>query len=61
MKVKVETCWNGGDNYSQRLTLPDGRRYSVRGDWTAEVKREARRILEVETGIPATSFRFDVH
>lgn len=61
MNVYVEACWNGGDSYSQRLTLPDGRRYSVRGDWTNATKREARRILEVETGKPAASFRFTVH
>jgi hypothetical protein len=60
MKIKVESCWSGGDNYSFRLSLPDGRRYSVRGDdFSGDVRREAKRILECETG--ETRFTFAVH
>ena len=61
MRVSVELEWAGGDKYYFRLTLPDGRRYRVRGEvWNREASSAARDLLAAETGEERSSFRFDV-
>jgi hypothetical protein len=59
MIVKVEACWGGHENYSFRLTLPDGRRFSVTGHtWTRSTARYALNILEREYGAYRISVKF---
>jgi hypothetical protein len=64
MKVHVELCWCGGERYSVRLTLRDGRNFRIplkEGEqWNRRVSREARGLLEAETGLDRNRFRFDV-
>ena len=60
MKVKVELCWTGGAYFTFRLTLRDGRRFTIgagAGHWTRETAAAARRLLAAETG--ARRFRFE--
>ena len=61
MKVRVELCWTGGAFFTFRLTLRDGRRFSVggggAGHWTRETAAAARSLLAAETG--AARFRFE--
>ena len=61
MKVKVELCWTGGASFTFRLTLRDGRRFTIAGGggghWTRETASAARRLLAMETG--AARFRFE--
>jgi len=59
MKIDVEKCWGGNGNYSFRMTTPDGRRFSLRGeDWTRSLASDARNLLAYETGRDRSSFRF---
>jgi hypothetical protein len=68
MKVKVESCWNGGDRHYFRLTFPCQNttvRESVacvKGtDWDREYATIALNLLEHVYGITRRSVRFDVH
>jgi hypothetical protein len=62
MKVKVESTWHGGASLFFLLILPDGRRFEVNagalGDWSRDVASRARSLLEMETGISRSRFRF---
>jgi hypothetical protein len=44
------------------LTIPDGRRFRVNagalGDWSRDVASRARSLLEMETGLARSRFRF---
>lgn len=61
MRIKVEACWGGHENHCFRLTLPDGRRESVRGNvWDRAAATEALNTFETLYGIPRRSVRFDV-
>lgn len=64
MRVYAELSWGGGANYFFALTLPDGRRFRVcagaLGDWSRDVASRARSLLETETGLPRSRFRFVV-
>ena len=60
MKVKVDTCWGGKDEY-QRLTLPDGSREIVReATWNRKAASKALDLLERVYLIPRKSVRFQV-
>jgi hypothetical protein len=62
MKVKVESTWAGGASLFFTLTIPDGRRFRVNagalGDWSRDVASRARSLLEMETGLSRSRFRF---
>ena len=63
MKVKVEGCWSGHENYSWRLTTPDGQRVVVGtsdiGIWTRRDATACLDSLERELGLPRDSVRFN--
>ena len=61
MRIKVESCWNGGDRHYFRLTLPNGDRESITGyTWTRSTATEALDLLESLYGYIRRSIRFDV-
>lgn len=58
MKIKTESCWNGTDLYF-RCTMPDGKRFVVRGDtWTRKQSTEALDYLECFYKINRRTVRF---
>ena len=59
VSVKVAQCWNGGNKYSFRLTMPDGSRESIGGqDWTRKVARTALDLLQNVYGYERRKVRF---
>ena len=59
MIVKVEQCYCGHNKFQFRLTLPDGRRFTVPGDvWKKSTARYALNILEREYGAYRISVKF---
>ncbi len=62
MRIKVESCWCGGDKYVQRLTMPNGAREFITGSrWTRATATEALNLLERVYGFTRRAIRFDVH
>ena len=62
MKIKVESCWSGGDKFSFRLTLPNGQWESVQGEvWDKQLASEALDLLESVYGLDRKNIRFDHH
>ena len=61
MKIKVEACWNGGNKYTYRLTMPDGSREFVTGAvWTRKLASGALDMLANVYGYRRQSIRFAV-
>jgi hypothetical protein len=61
MRIRVESCWNGGKSLYFRLTLPDGSRETVGGErWTRSVASEALDLLEALYHLKRRSIRLDV-
>ena len=59
MIVKVEQCYCGHDRYTFRLTLPDGRRFTVPGNtWRRSLATYALNILVREYGAHRISVKF---
>ena len=47
IRVKVESCWGGGEKYYFRITTPGNARETIRGEkWTRKVASEALNLLE---------------
>jgi len=62
MKIKVESCWSGGTDYSFRLTMPDGKREHIKGFyWTRSTSSKALDMLESVYGYKRRNIRFDIH
>jgi hypothetical protein len=61
MRVKVERCFNGNrDVYTYRMTLPDGRRESIRGEqWSRSLASEAKDRLSSLYHVNRDAIRFD--
>ena len=61
MRIKVEACWGGNTCYYFRLTLPDGSREYLRGEyWSRALAREALNKLEALYGLRRSTIRFDI-
>jgi len=62
MKVKLEKCYSGHDNFNVRVTLPDGSRYKVPLDGVEFPSRKLSSavldLLENVEGIPRKNVRF---
>jgi len=59
MRVKVESCWGGGDRFYFRLILPDGSREHVPGErWCRKVASDALDVLENVYGYARGRVRF---
>lgn len=62
MRIKVEACWGGNTCYYFRLTLPDGSRECLRGEyWSRALAREALDKLVSLYGLRRSAIRFDHH
>ena len=63
MIVRVEATWDGSrDGHGFRLTMPDGRRESVRGEaWDRKTASQALDLLEHVYHVKRGAVRFDVH
>lgn len=62
MRIKVEACWGGNQCYYFRLTLPDGSREYLRGEyWDRALAREALDKLEALYGLRRSAIRFVHH
>lgn len=62
MRVKVEACWGGNTRYYFRLTLPDGSRECLRGEyWDRALASEALDLLVSLYGLRRSAIRFDHH
>lgn len=60
-RIKVESCWGGGERFSFRLTFPDGSRESISGDtWTRKTASQALDIAEHVYGYDRRNVRFEV-
>lgn len=62
MKVRVEECCSGHDNYYFRCTLPDGERVNVGHNtdgepWCREYASELRDYLQREHGVKRNSVK----
>lgn len=58
MRVRVEGTY--GSHFRFRLTLPDGRRFSLRGmDWTRALATEARDIIQCTVPVRRCNIRFE--
>ena len=61
MLVFVESCWGGGQSTYFRLTLKDGRRFSLScEEWNRKTARKALDLLEAEIGVDRRRVRFSV-
>jgi hypothetical protein len=61
MKIRVESCWSGGDCFSFRLSTKDGKRFTLPGEvWNRRTAREALNLLETELGVDRRRVRFHV-
>lgn len=62
MKVKVENCWNGGNRYEFRLTMPNGERVvmpKAEGDrWNRTYASLALDLIESYYKVKRRSVRF---
>ena len=62
MKVKLEECYSGHDNFNVRVTLPDGGRYIVPLEGMKFPSRKLSSavldLLETVEGIPRKRVRF---
>jgi len=62
MKVKLEECYSGHDNFKVRVTLPDGSRYTVPLDGMEFPSRKLSSavldLLESVECIPRKNVRF---
>jgi len=62
MRVKVEQCYSGHDNFNVRVTLPDGSRYTVPLEGMEFPSRKLSSavldLLESVEGIPRRNVRF---
>jgi len=62
MKVKLEECYSGHDNFNVRVTLPDGGRYIVPLEGmkfpSKKLSSAVLDLLENVEGIPRKSVRF---
>jgi len=67
MRVRAETCWNGNDTFSVRLTILSGACYGASyrvpapglGEWSRSVATDARDLLETETGVRRDSIKIE--
>lgn len=58
MRVRVEGTY--GSHFRFRITLPDGRRFSLRGmDWTRALSTEALDIIQRLVNIRRRNVRFE--
>ena len=58
MKVRVEGTY--GSHFRFRITLPDGRRFSLRGmDWTRKMAREALDTIQLIMDVRRRNIRFE--
>lgn len=61
MRIRVDACWAGTRCYF-RLTLPDGSRECLRGEyWSRALSSEALDKLEALYGLRRSAIRFVHH
>jgi len=59
MKIKVENCWSGNNNYYFRLTMPDGKRETIKSDsWDRITASRALDLLSSVYGFKRANIRF---
>jgi len=59
---KVESCWSGNNNYSFRVTAPDGTRFIIPngggGKWTRRHATEAKNQITYFQNVRRENIRF---